>query len=600
MRILVPNQIPDFLIILFARLPGFCSKEHFPVIQQNCNFVFGLDFECWTRVCGLILTIPVKMKNLPDNNLRIICAAALIVLLKTGLAYGQANGTEMPGIVQNDGRFALLVDGKPFFMLGGQSGNSSTWPRVLPDVWKTIDSINANTLEIPVYWNQVEPQPGRFDFSMIQMLLDQARERNKRLILLWFATWKNGSNHYMPEWMKLDSKRYPNIVGKDGKPVDSPSPHSKDAMEADAKAFAEVMNYLKSADPEHTVIMVQVENEPGSWGSVRDYSGTAQKLFEQPVPKALLNPQTLRELNVPPDAKGTWKEVFGKNADEYFHAWSVASYIEYVAASGKAVNPLPIYVNAALRDPLTNPDASQYESGGATDNVIPVWKAAAPSIDLVAPDIYLQGDERVLKIIDLYSRPDNALLVPETGSNVKYLYKVIEKGIGYSPFGVDGRRHGTAGDRNAPLAREYKLLGPMMPQLAKWGFEGRIHSVVEPEDHSEQRINLGNWEAVITFGMGRRFASAQENTSPKTATGKAMVIKLGDNEFIAIGTNSRFTFNPIGINKGKAWQYLKVKEGYYENGEFQLLRELNGDETDWGGPYIGEEPSILHITLVTR
>ncbi len=540
------------------------------------------------------------MKQLLNNIVRIIFAVTLLIPVKTWPAFSQENVADMPAIIKKDGRFALIVDGEPFFVLGGQSGNSSTWPEILPDVWNTIESVNANTLEVPIYWEQVESQPGRFDFSMVQLLLDQARDKNKRLILLWFATWKNGSNHYMPEWMKLDPVKYPNMIGKDGKEVDSPSPHSKATMEADAKAFTEVMRYLKKADPQHTVIMVQVENEPGSWYSVRDYSKTAERLFEQPVPKPLLNPETLKELNLPPDSKGSWKEVFGKNADEYFHAWSVAGFIEYVASAGKSAYPLPMYVNAALRDPLTNPDASQYESGGPTDNVIPVWKAAAPSIDLVAPDIYLQGDERVLKVIDLYSRPDNALMVPETGGNVKYLYKVIEKGIGFAPFGIDSRWPGTANDRNAPLAREYKLLGPMMRQLAKWGLEGRIHSVVEPEDHSGQTMNLGNWEAIITFGPGRRFMSPKESTEPKPATGKAMLVKLAENEFIAVGTNSRFTFRPTAKNEGNAWQYLKVKEGYYENGEFRLIRELNGDQTDWGGPYIGEEPSILQITLVTR
>ena len=543
------------------------------------------------------------MNDLTNKIGCIFCIASFAVFINTGMIHGQESVTEMPKIVQKDGRFALFVDGEPFFIFGGQSHNSSTWPQMLPQVWSTIESIHANTLEIPIYWEQVEPQPGRYDFSMVQMLLDHARERDVRLVLLWFATWKNGSNHYMPEWMKRDSEKYPNITGKDGKPVDSPSPHTKAAMEADAKAFTEVMQYLKEADPRHTVILVQVQNEPGSWGSVRDYSEVAQRLFEQPVPAALLKPQVLKELNVPANAKGSWKEVFGEDADEYFHAWSVASYIEYVAAAGKAVNPLPMYVNAALRDPLTDPDASQYESGGATDNVIPIWKVAAPSIDFLAPDIYLRGSEKVLKILDLYSRTDNALMVPEIGGEVKYLYKVLEKGIGFSPFGVDSRRPGSTeriSERNAPLAQEYKTLAPMMRQLAKWGFEGRIHSVVETEDHSEQRIDLGIWEAVITFGPGRRFMQARENDTPQRATGKAMVIKLDENEFIAIGTGCRFTFNPVGKNEGKAWQYLKVKEGYFEDGEFKLLRVRNGDETDWGGPFIGSEPGILHITLVIR
>lgn len=539
------------------------------------------------------------MKSFTKRNSVIVFITLLVLFATQGASFAQAKLSDIPKIVQKEGRFALLVDGQPFFMFAGQSGNSSTWPATLPVVWSVVESMNANTLEIPVYWEQIEPEPGQYDFSMVQLLLDQARERKIRLVLLWFATWKNGSNHYMPEWMKKDAQKYPNIVGRDGKPVDSPSPHTKAAMDADAKAFAAFMQYLKNADPQHTVIMVQVENEPGSWGSVRDYSKTAQKLFEQPVPEALLKPEILKELNVVPGAKGTWKEVFGKNADEYFHAWSVAGYIEQVAAAGKAVYPLPLYANAALRDPLTNPDASQYESGGPTDNVIPIWKAAAPSLNLVAPDIYLQGDERVLKVLDLYARPDNALMVPETGGHTKYLYEVIEKGIGFAPFGIDNRRPGAAEERKNPLAEDYKLLVPMMPQLAKWGFEGRIQAVVEPEDHSSQTINLGNWEAILTFSSRKGNAPVQESVQ-RPATGKAMIIKLGDDEFMAVGTGFRFTFRPLGKNEGKAWQYLKVKEGYYKDGAFQLIRELNGDETDWGGPYIGEVPSLLHITLVVR
>lgn len=534
---------------------------------------------------------------------QIFCLIFYILFLKAGIIYGQESIAEMPRLVQKEGRFALFVDGEPYFIFGGQSHNSSTWPALLPQVWNTIESIHANTLEIPVYWEKIESQPGRFDFSIVQILLDQARERDVRLVLLWFGTWKNGSNHYMPGWMKRDPLKYPNIVDENGRFVDSPSPHAKATMDADAKAFTALMKYLKEADLQHTVIMVQVENEPGSWYSVRDYSKTAQKLFEQAVPDALLNPEVLKELHVSVNARGTWREVFGERADEYFHAWYVARYIEFVAAAGKAVNPLPMYVNAALRDPLTNPPATEYESGGPTDNVIPIWKVATPSIDLLAPDIYLRGSDRVLKIIDLYARDDNALMVPEIGGNVKYLYKVLEKGIGFATFGVDGNRPEAAislKDRNAPLALEYAILTPMMRQLAKWGFEGRIHSVVEKEDHSEQRIGLGAWEAIIAFGLGRRFMPDEEDETQQRASGKAMIIKLDENEFIATGTGCRFTFNPLGKNEGKNWQYLKVEEGYYENGEFKFLRILNGDETDWGGPYIGNEARILHITLVVR
>jgi hypothetical protein len=543
-----------------------------------------------------------KMKSV--KMLWIISIGFVIVFLEVSTSFGQVGTEMMPKIVEKDGRHALLVDGQPFLMLGGQAHNSSGWPGMLPQVWCAIESMHANTLEVPIYWEQIEAQPGKFDFSLVDTLLKQGREHKVHLVLLWFATWKNGSSHYMPEWMKREPSKYPNITGHNGQPVDSPSPHTRAAMEADAKAFAEVMGHLKRADPQHTVLMVQVENEPGAWGSVRDYSPAAQKLFEGPVPAELLKPEVLKALSKPVVSGGTWKEVFGNDADEYFHAWSVARYIGYVAAAGKAVYPLPLYVNAALRDPISSPSATTYESGGATDNVIPIWKAAAPAVDLVAPDIYLQESERALKVIELYDRPDNTLFVPETGSNeefARYFYAVLAHGgIGFSPFGIDDNGQGTKesemAERLTPVAQEYAMASPMMRELAKWAFEGKIKAVVEKEDHAAQTINLGSWQAIISFGAST-WRSEQTNSRP---IGKAMIVQLGENEFILIGTLCHFTFKPLGVNSGKAWQYLRVDEGRYDNGVFKLLRIRNGDETDWGGPRIGAVPAVLHTTLVLR
>ena len=538
------------------------------------------------------------------DSLRVPAITGLVFMLSSEMGWCQTNMESMPQIIEKDGRHAFLVDGQPFFMLGGQAHNSSAWPGMMPQVWHAVKTMNANTLEIPIYWEQIEPQPGKFDFSLVDTLLKQGREHNVRLVLLWFATWKNGSSHYMPEWMKHDPVKYQVITGRNGQPVDSPSPHTQAGMEADARAFAAVMGHLKSADPQHTVIMVQVENEPGAWGSVRDYSSTAQKIFEGQVPAELLKPTILKALNKPVVSKGTWREVFGEDADEYFHAWSVAHYIGYVAATGKAVYPLPMYANAALRDPITNPKAGTYESGGPTDNVISIWKAAAPAIDLLAPDIYMAESEKALKVIDLYDRPDNALFVPEIGSGdqyVRYFYSVLSHGgIGFSPFGIDdnGQRE-TEEETTArlgPLAQEYTMAGPMMRELAKWSFEGKIKAVVEREDHAEQTIDLGSWQAIVSFGAsGRR--TVQTNEYP---IGKAMVVQLGENEFVLIGSLCHFTFKPLGANAGKAWQYLKVEEGRYEKGSFKLLRIRNGDETDWGGPRIGAVPAVLHTTLITR
>jgi beta-galactosidase GanA len=204
---------------------------------------------------------------------------------------------QIPTIIEKDGRHALLVDGKPYFMLGGQAHNSSGWPAMLPQVWTAVELMHLNTLEIPIYWEQIEPEQGKFDFSLIDTLLTQARQHNVHLVFLWFATWKNGSNHYMPEWMKRDAEKYPNVMGQNEQPADSPSPNVKATLEADIAAFTAVMHYIKQADPQHTLLMVQVENETGSWGSVRDYSSFAQKLFEKDVPPELLKPEVLKALH---------------------------------------------------------------------------------------------------------------------------------------------------------------------------------------------------------------------------------------------------------------------------------------------------------------
>jgi hypothetical protein len=229
---------------------------------------------------------------------------------------------------------------------------------------------------------------------------------------------------------------------------------------------------------------------------------------------------------------------------------------------------------------------------------------AAPAIDLLAPDIYLPESEKALKVIELYDRPDNTLFVPEIGSNeefARYFYTVLAHGgIGFSPFGIDdngqGSKESETAERLAPVAREYAMAGPMMRELAKWSFEGKIKAVVEPEDHAGQTIDLGAWQAIISFGAPT-WRTEQPNSRP---IGKAMIVQLGENEFLLIGSLCHFTFKPVGVNAGKAWQYLKVEEGQYENGIFKLLRIRNGDETDWGGPRCGASPAVLHTTLVVR
>ena len=201
-----------------------------------------------------------------------------------------------------------MVDGAPYFLLGAQVDNSSGWPDRLQADWPAAEALRLNTLEVPVYWEQMEPAKGTFDFTVVDAILQQARAHNTRLVLLWFGTWKNGKMHYVPDWVKSDSVTYPRMLSKSGAPIDVLSPNSPANLAADSAAFAALMRHIKQADPQHTVLMMQVENESGALGLVRDFSPMAQKIFDTPVPTDLLkalNPRSVSENNPAPGRRSS-------------------------------------------------------------------------------------------------------------------------------------------------------------------------------------------------------------------------------------------------------------------------------------------------------
>ena len=523
----------------------------------------------------------------------------LAVLLAPALpAQSSPHSPSLPHIVEKDGRYALFVDGAPYLMLGAQVNNSSAWPASMAQVWPTVERMGINTLEAPIYWEQFEPQRGHFDPSVLHTLLAQARQHHVHLVLLWFGTWKNGSDHYTPPFFKLNEAEVPHVVDAQGRKIDSPAAYSQFGLDADRAAFTELMRELKAADPQHTVLMVQVENEAGTWGSVRDFSPAAQKLFNSPVPQTLLS-----ALHKQP---GTWPEVFGKDADEFFQGYEIAHYINQVAEAGKAVYPLPLYINVATRDPFHHPLGS-YESGNATDNLIPLWKATATAIDVFGPDLYTPDYAVYTTLLDTYHRPDNPMFVPETGNAAvyaRYLFAALgHQAIGWSPFGMD-----STGYANAPLgaariddalvdtfALGYHIFGPMQDVIARLNFEGKLQAVSEDPGVHSQTLDFGAWKATVAYGLGQ-FGSGQPPPGNNPVDGGAMVAQLGPNEFLITGVHCRVDLAPTGAGLQK--MFVKVEEGYYKAGVWHALRIWNGDQTDYGLNFT-HLPQVLRVTVAT-
>ncbi|MGH9470976.1 MAG: DUF5597 domain-containing protein [Terriglobia bacterium] len=491
----------------------------------------------------------------------------------------------IPQLVHTGSKYQLLVDGKPFLILGGQAHNSSASnPADLEPVWKSLNAMHANTAEVPMYWELVEPQAGQFDFHLIDAAIDGARSHGLRLVLLWFGTWKNGNMDYTPAWIKQDPDRYFHVRDAAGQAMNIISPFCGAARQADAEAFAAVMRHIKSADESRrTVIMVQVENETGLKGTDRDYSPQAQRAFAQPVPAALMDYLQAHRATLMPALKtawagqrfartGTWSQVFGDLAPEAFSAWYVARYVDTVAAAGKQTYPLPIYCNNWLVGP-SSVRAGQWPSGGPTVHVLEIWKAAAPHIDLLAPDIYLP---EFLKTARAFRRPDNPLFVPETRFSpyfAPYVFATLGglNGIGFSPFGIDrALESGKLNPAGEALAANYGVIEPLLPLIEKYQYTGRLFPVVQGVD-SDFAIELGHVLAAVVH-FNEPFGTLRANYRAG-----GIIIELAPDDYVVAGSGFRVEFVELQ-GPPRSPEFLSLEEGTLRDGQWVTTKRLNGDE----------------------
>ncbi len=523
----------------------------------------------------------------------------ILIALVFLFTIASADAVEAPRIEKRDGRYALMVEGKPYLVLGGQIHNSSAWPSQLQQVWESMEALHANTIEAPAYWEQIEAQEGHFDFSNVDQLIEGARAHNLHVILLWFGTWKNGNMQYVPVWVKTDTKRFPRMIRPDGVPTDVLSANSRSNLEADKSAFIALMRHLKQIDGEqHTILLVQVENESGGIGSVRDFSAESNREFAGKVPADLL-----AAANKQP---GTWSQVFGPDADEVFQIYHQAKYINEIAAAGKKEFNIPYYMNVWLSHVTYElPQRQvylpgiQYPSGGAVQRWVGLWRALAPAIEMIAPDIYTSDSSEYREIISAYARPDNPLMIPETGRNDafgKFFFYALGSGtLGFSPFGVDRSGWNILGNEPwSAHARNFELFAPMAREIAALEFEGKIKTIVEEPGQAVQEIDLGDWKATVSFGFPQQDGRTAPGT--KDAHGVAMIARLGPDEFLVTGFDANIRFHVPGQLPFIRSQVLTAEEGGYVNGEWKSSRLWNGDEVDRGLSF-HQQPTVVRVKM---
>ena len=533
-------------------------------------------------------------------------ATLLTIMVLFGRAQQPPNN--IPHLIYAGGSAQLWVDGRPMLLCGGELGNSSASSmEYMRPLWSRFVKMHLNTLIAPVYWDLMEPRENNFDFGLVDSLIGEARSHDLRLVLLWFGTWKNSMSCYAPAWVKTDEDRFPRARNDAGRPEEIVTPFSTNQLKADKKAFTALIRHIKEIDGrQHTVLMIQVENEIGMLPQARDHSPAADAAFHAPVPGSLLDYLQKHRDSLEPQLKqlwdaggdrtsGDWETIFGKSAasDELFMAWYYGRFVEEIAYAAKAIYPLPLYVNAALNAPGRKP--GQYPSAGPLPHVLDVWKAAAPSIDFLSPDFY---NPNFRYWADRYTRADNPLFIPEhrfePGVDAKAFYAIGHyHAIGFSPFSIES----TNSPEAESIGKCYDIIRQLTPLIGKAAPIGRVEGVLLSKEEDTTRLEMGGFRIMAAHDLTLGWSPAAKHDHWPLTGG--IIVAVSDSEFYVGGTGIVLTFEPK--TPGRRAGILQAEEGRFIDGNWHAGRQMNGDQ-DHQGRHLRipeAEYGIQRITLYT-
>ena len=547
------------------------------------------------------------------------CISLLLCLLVLG-----AQAQRQPRLEYRGNSTArIVVNDRPMLMIGGELGNSSaSTPEDVKRTFSHLHKLGLNTVLVPVSWELIEPQEGKYDMGTLDAILSEASRNELKVVLLWFGAWKNSMSCYAPEWFKRDVKRFPRAHTSDGKPVEEASSLSKNVLEADKRAFCRVMEYLRDHDAEkQTVIMVQVENEIGMIEVPRDYSADATRLYQSAVPKQLtdylkkhqasLHPYLKGKLQPQAKAGANWAQLFGDDiyTEEIFQTWTYATYVEQIAKAGREIYNLPMYVNVALNSRGRKP--GQYPSGGPLAHLIDLWHCGAPSIDVLGVDIY---DKGIKSWLAKYHLPNNPLFVPEIRLEDKdamyALYAFGHHGaMGFCPFSIEdypltttSNAHdwkqmdlskddqlnvfSAVGTSLSPLVAAYQLLRQAEPLiLERQGTKDMDAVLLDNEQREAEIVTPDGIRLTIkhSYTLGWE-PGAKDAKWPETA---CIILRLGKEDYLVIGSGVVVTYSPA--ESSTTWQkgdkrigLAKCEEVEIVDGKQRIIRHLNGDQTHQG------------------
>jgi beta-galactosidase GanA len=505
------------------------------------------------------------------------------------------------------------VNDKPFLILGGELHNSSTsGAAYMRSIWERMAQKNLNTVIAPVYWELLEPEEGKFDFTLIDSMIIGARSQNLRLVILWFGSWKNGYSMYVPGWVKNNQEKYPRAKNKNGQSFQMLSAFGENSMNADARAFRELMKHIRDTDSKYqTVITIQIENEMGLFSTDRDYCDEANKAFNSSVPAHLMKYLTANKSKLQPEidsvwkaneykTSGKWEEVFGKSivdrknwktlsslTEELFTVYYYARYIERISSEGKKEYPLPMYVNAWIKQPgMGGGYPGKYPNGGPIPHTLDIWRAVAPSIDFIAPDIYVSLKD-AMYTIEQYHRDGNPVFIPEfkhgdDAARFAFWAYGQHDAISFSPFGIDDWK-----PEDDAITKTYACLLQVKDLILQHQGNGTMVGIYVDSSRRTQEFDLGGYRIKTQLGGGSygELAGLTGKTK-RAASAGGIVFSIAQDEFIVVGKDFMLSFNPLKLDEKKPFIDVEyMDEGSFDDGKWITTRRLNGDEGTGGGDY---------------
>ena len=522
--------------------------------------------------------------------------------------------------------YLFNVDGKPFFVLGAQPGTNNTYlPGGLRQFWRAAEALRINTAEMQVFWEMIEPEEGVYVFDQVDRLIRECEEHQVKMIMTWFGAWKNGCMKYAPAYVKVDKDRFRRAKDVLGCDTLNLSTYCEENYRADCDAFCALIEHLKIADVNRTVLAVQVENESGLFGKcVRDHDDYAEQVFRDHVPYDLL-----RYLDDHPDSNCTavwqanghlygedWETTFGRDAAEYFSAYSVASFIGREAQEAKVIYDIPMYANAWLMHAAFEEPGIDYPSGGPVKKVLDIWKCAAPALDCICPDNYAMSYQLFYDNCRDYDLEDNLLFIPESPSHTAGNWQpfVAIGDFDCQGYCCMGHVYDIVKEDRLGIVQSFRDIRDLAPILPDYYGSGKMYSVVQQPGMKQQLIAMEGWKALIHFNQGIANSNVPGNFidthKANGAWGAGLIIQAGPNEFYIVGNDFTVEFRKAVavdeilpehalVKTTQTIDYLYVDEGYFEEDKtFTLTNKRNGDSNDYGIVLL-PRTRVIHVGLNT-